>query len=194
MQSPDASPAPIMLGFGLWWLQRVEASARRAGEGFGKDGVTSVEAAADDPIVCERATTAPHQTVTLRILLLLPAAPDDRESVHRGLSSRTADAGDCRQNARMGRSLRVGIDIDHDGRLFQLTCLRAPVRPAIASIMSRSTTPSGIPASVTATSRAVFSASIFCRASTLVPCPEWICRKIRRSPEWRRVPTRPTRS
>ena len=47
-----------MLGFGLWWLQRVEASARRAGEGFGKDGVTSVEAAADDPIVRERATTA----------------------------------------------------------------------------------------------------------------------------------------
>ena len=48
----------IMLGFGLWWLQRVEASARRAGEGFGKDGVTSVEAAADDPVVRERATTA----------------------------------------------------------------------------------------------------------------------------------------
>ena len=48
----------IMLGFGLWWLQRVEASARRAGEGFGKDGMTSVEAAADDPVVRERATTA----------------------------------------------------------------------------------------------------------------------------------------
>jgi H+/gluconate symporter-like permease len=48
----------IMLGFGLWWLQRVEASARRAGEGFGKNGVTSVEAAADDPVVRERATTA----------------------------------------------------------------------------------------------------------------------------------------
>ncbi|GLS33563.1 H+/gluconate symporter [Mesorhizobium albiziae] len=48
----------IMLGFGLWWLQRVEASARHAGEGFGKEGVTSVEAAADDPVVRERATTA----------------------------------------------------------------------------------------------------------------------------------------
>lgn len=48
----------IMLGFGLWWLQRVEASARRAGEGFGKDGAASVTAAADDPVVRERATTA----------------------------------------------------------------------------------------------------------------------------------------
>jgi H+/gluconate symporter-like permease len=48
----------VMLGFGLWWLQHVEASARRAGEGFGEDGMTSVEAAADDPVVRERATTA----------------------------------------------------------------------------------------------------------------------------------------
>ena len=62
--TPFAAPGPgifasiIMLGFGLWWLQRVEASARRAGEGFGKDGMSSVEAAADDPVVRERATTA----------------------------------------------------------------------------------------------------------------------------------------
>ena len=48
----------IMLGFGLWWLRRVEASARLAGEGFGKDGMTSVAAAAADPVVRERATTA----------------------------------------------------------------------------------------------------------------------------------------
>jgi H+/gluconate symporter-like permease len=48
----------IMLGFGLWWLQRAEASAGRAGEGFGKDETASVEAAADDPIVRERAITA----------------------------------------------------------------------------------------------------------------------------------------
>src|SRR5262245_11830193 len=27
----------IMLGFGLWWLRRAEAAARRAGEGFGRD-------------------------------------------------------------------------------------------------------------------------------------------------------------
>ncbi len=48
----------IMLGFGLWWLQRAEAAARRAGEGFGKDDPAPVDAAADDPMVRERATTA----------------------------------------------------------------------------------------------------------------------------------------
>ena len=48
----------IMLGFGLWWLQRAEAAARRAGEGFGTDAPAPVDAAADDPIVRERATTA----------------------------------------------------------------------------------------------------------------------------------------
>ena len=48
----------IMLGFGLWWLQRAEAAARRAGEGFGKDEPAPVDAAADDPVVRERATTA----------------------------------------------------------------------------------------------------------------------------------------
>jgi H+/gluconate symporter-like permease len=47
-----------MLGFGLWWLQRTEAAARRAGEGFGKDEPAPVDVAADDPIVRERATTA----------------------------------------------------------------------------------------------------------------------------------------
>jgi H+/gluconate symporter-like permease len=48
----------IMLGFGLWWLARAEAAARRAGEGFGVDAPAPVEAAANDPIVRERATTA----------------------------------------------------------------------------------------------------------------------------------------
>lgn len=48
----------IMLGFGLWWLHRAEAVARRAGEGFGRDEPAPVDAAADDPIVRERATTA----------------------------------------------------------------------------------------------------------------------------------------
>src|SRR5215813_5485446 len=48
----------IMLGFGLWWLQRAEAAARRAGEGFGNDMPAPVDAAADDQIVRERATTA----------------------------------------------------------------------------------------------------------------------------------------
>jgi H+/gluconate symporter-like permease len=48
----------IMAGFGLWWLGRAEAAARRAGEGYGRDIPDSVEAAADDPLVRERATTA----------------------------------------------------------------------------------------------------------------------------------------
>jgi H+/gluconate symporter-like permease len=48
----------VMLGFGLWWLRRAEAAARRVGEGFGKDDVAPVDAAADDPIIRERATTA----------------------------------------------------------------------------------------------------------------------------------------
>jgi len=48
----------VMLGFGLWWLRRAEAAARRVGEGFGKDELAPVDAVADDPIIRERATTA----------------------------------------------------------------------------------------------------------------------------------------
>jgi H+/gluconate symporter-like permease len=48
----------IMLGFGLWWLGRAEALARRAGEGYGADTSVSVAAAGDDEFVRERATTA----------------------------------------------------------------------------------------------------------------------------------------
>jgi H+/gluconate symporter-like permease len=47
----------IMLGFGLWWLARAEARARRAGEGYG-DSVVDADSAAEDPLVRERATTA----------------------------------------------------------------------------------------------------------------------------------------
>ncbi|MCK6369800.1 MAG: GntP family permease, partial [Gammaproteobacteria bacterium] len=47
----------IMLAFGMWWLTRREAAARRSGEGFG-GATASPEAAADDPLVRERATTA----------------------------------------------------------------------------------------------------------------------------------------
>jgi H+/gluconate symporter-like permease len=47
----------VMLGFGMWWLSRAEAVARRAGEGFGA-GAPAAEAAADDDLVRERATTA----------------------------------------------------------------------------------------------------------------------------------------
>jgi H+/gluconate symporter-like permease len=47
-----------MLGFGLWWLARAEAAARRAGEGYGSEALVTVDKAADDEIVRERATTA----------------------------------------------------------------------------------------------------------------------------------------
>src|SRR5579884_570148 len=48
----------IMLGFGLWWLSRAEAAARRAGEDYGADASASPEEAAANEIVRERATTA----------------------------------------------------------------------------------------------------------------------------------------
>jgi H+/gluconate symporter-like permease len=48
----------IMLGFGLWWLQRAEAKARAAGEGFGPIAADAADKAADDPLVRERASTA----------------------------------------------------------------------------------------------------------------------------------------
>lgn len=49
--------ALIMLGFGLWWLARAEAAARRAGEGYG-DILVVPDDAAEDRLVRERATTA----------------------------------------------------------------------------------------------------------------------------------------
>jgi H+/gluconate symporter-like permease len=62
--TPFAAPglgiiaAAIMLGFGLWWLGRAEARARRAGEGYGAEGSPSPDGAAGDELVRERATTA----------------------------------------------------------------------------------------------------------------------------------------
>ncbi|MBR0672068.1 GntP family permease [Neoroseomonas soli] len=62
--TPFAAPglgilaSAIMLGFGLWWLQRAEARARAAGEGFGDETPAPVDAAADDPVIRERASTA----------------------------------------------------------------------------------------------------------------------------------------
>src|SRR5580765_6991478 len=65
--TPFAAPglgviaSAIMLGFGLWWLSRAEASARRKGEGHGADAIAAHDAAHDaasDPIVRERATTS----------------------------------------------------------------------------------------------------------------------------------------
>ncbi len=48
----------IMLGFGLWWLQREEAAAKAKGEGFGDGSPRSAEALAGDETLRERATTA----------------------------------------------------------------------------------------------------------------------------------------
>ena len=61
--TPFAAPglgiiaAIIMLGFGLWWLGRAEAAARRAGEGFGGEAEVS-GSIGDDELVRERATVA----------------------------------------------------------------------------------------------------------------------------------------
>jgi H+/gluconate symporter-like permease len=62
--TPFAAPglgiiaSAIMLGFGLWWLGRAEASARRAGEGVGSYSNADADSAADNELVRERATTA----------------------------------------------------------------------------------------------------------------------------------------
>jgi H+/gluconate symporter-like permease len=61
--TPFAAPgigiiaSAVMLGFGLWWLGRAEAVARRAGEGFA-GGDIAPDAVAEDQIIRERATTA----------------------------------------------------------------------------------------------------------------------------------------
>lgn len=61
--TPFAAPglgviaSAIMLSFGLWWLARAEAAARRAGEGYGEATVAE-QAAADNSVVRERAATA----------------------------------------------------------------------------------------------------------------------------------------
>jgi H+/gluconate symporter-like permease len=62
--TPFAAPglgilaALIMLGFGLWWLNRAEQAARRRGEGFGAETSVQPDVAADDEHVRDRATTA----------------------------------------------------------------------------------------------------------------------------------------
>lgn len=61
--TPFAAPglgiiaSAIMLGFGLWWLSRAEASARRAGEGYVAPAGMASDVA-DDVLVRERATVA----------------------------------------------------------------------------------------------------------------------------------------
>jgi H+/gluconate symporter-like permease len=60
--TPFAAPglgiiaAVIMLAFGMWWLRRAEARARKSGEGYGGD--TAPGAAADEQFMRERATAS----------------------------------------------------------------------------------------------------------------------------------------
>src|SRR5215472_11364297 len=62
--TPFAAPglgiiaAAIMLAFGMWWLTRAEASARKSGEGYGGDAEIGTGAPADDQFVRERATSS----------------------------------------------------------------------------------------------------------------------------------------
>ncbi|MBP1886071.1 GntP family permease [Sinorhizobium mexicanum] len=60
--TPFAAPglgivaSAIMLSFGIWWLRRVAAAARRAGEGFGEGAPATPESLASDDRLRERAT------------------------------------------------------------------------------------------------------------------------------------------
>jgi H+/gluconate symporter-like permease len=65
----------IMLAFGLWWLGRAEAAARRKGEGFGLASLIPIDRVAEDETVRQRATTAREF---------------DPPEVHHGRSSREA--------------------------------------------------------------------------------------------------------
>lgn len=62
--TPFAAPglgliaSAIMFSFGMWWLLRAQKLAKANGEGFGIMAGSDVEAAANDPVVRERATTA----------------------------------------------------------------------------------------------------------------------------------------
>ncbi|MBV8094605.1 MAG: GntP family permease [Acetobacteraceae bacterium] len=49
----------VMLGFGLWWLNRAETAARRNGEGFGGGGEVRPNKAAEDVLTRERVIAAP---------------------------------------------------------------------------------------------------------------------------------------
>ena len=48
----------IMLTFGLWWLGRAAAGARRRGEGYGSASPVAIDEAVEDEVVRQRATTA----------------------------------------------------------------------------------------------------------------------------------------
>jgi H+/gluconate symporter-like permease len=62
--TPFAAPglgiiaSAVMFSFGMWWLGRAEAAARRAGEQFGEGALAGIDTLADDQMLRERATTA----------------------------------------------------------------------------------------------------------------------------------------
>src|SRR6516162_5858458 len=62
--TPFAAPglgilaSAVMLGFGMWWLGRAEAAARRAGEPFGPGEPAEMDKVIDDQALRDRATTA----------------------------------------------------------------------------------------------------------------------------------------
>ena len=64
----------IMLGFGLWWLQRAETAAKANGEGFGEGAPPTAEALASDETLRERATAA-HEFDPAEIVRGQAAAP-----------------------------------------------------------------------------------------------------------------------
>jgi H+/gluconate symporter-like permease len=50
--------AAIMLAFGLWWLGRAAAGARRRSEGYGSASPVAIDEVVEDEVVRQRATTA----------------------------------------------------------------------------------------------------------------------------------------
>ena len=77
--TPFAAPglgiiaSAIMLGFGLWWLQRAgSACARRAAKASAMAAAPPVDAAADDPLVRERAVASRANSTRPRSIAASP--------------------------------------------------------------------------------------------------------------------------
>ncbi|MFJ1267613.1 GntP family permease [Legionella lytica] len=56
----------VMLVFGMWWLKRAEAAAKRKNEPFGEGAIADAECIANDQLIRGRATTA-HEFDTAEI-------------------------------------------------------------------------------------------------------------------------------